>query len=197
MGQNSRRNTEILRSRTGTPCDSEFLIFNDTNVNDLLWCVQHVNYLCWPSSGNGSGWAMEYNSTTGPAPANCNPWDYNIGNDPNITGSLSLPGIVTSSQVAIEGQYSRWNGNFTVIPAVPMNLTSLELPDLVHAGIFQIQYADMLESLSVPKLTNVSLSLLIDLSAEVGYPSPPAINLSFPSLYQVMGGIYITGNIDS
>ena len=78
-----------------------------------------------------------------------------------------------------------------------MNLTSLELPDLVHAGIFQIQYADMLESLSVPKLTNVSLSLLIDLSAEVGYPSPPAINLSFPSLYQVMGGIYITGNIDS
>jgi hypothetical protein len=140
---------------------------------------------------------MEYNSTTGPAPANCNPWEYSIGNDPKITGSLSLPGIVASPQVVIEGEYPRSNGNFTAIPGVPMNLTSLELPDLVEVRLFQIQYADKLESLSVPKLANVSESIWIDLSAEVGYPSPPAIHLSFPSLYQVMDGIYITGNIDS
>jgi hypothetical protein len=164
-------------------------------VNDLLWCAQHVNYLC--SSGNGSGWTAEYNSTTGPAPANCNPWEYYIGNDPDVTGSLSLPGIVTSPQVVFEGQFPRLEGNFTATPAVPMNLTSLALPDLVDVGTFQIQYADKLESLSVPKLTNVSESLLIDLSAVVGYPSPPAINLSFPRLYQVMGGIDIAGNIDA
>ena len=87
--------------------------------------------------------------------------------------------------------------NPTIIPAVPMNLTSLELPDLINVtGALQIEYANQLEAFNVPNLENVDW-LEIDLSAKDGYSAPPAINLSFPSLYRVPGGIFMAGNIDA
>lgn len=133
---------------------------------------------------------MEYNSTTGPAPANCTGYAYDITVVQNITGSLSIPGVVSVFQAAFDGRYpsSYWNQT-----ELPLNLTSLDLPDLVTVGGgFYFDWADKLSSLSVPKLTQVGDWLNFNLSGE----NPPPINLSFPSLYY-SGGFFLTGNIDA
>ena len=133
---------------------------------------------------------MEYNSTTGPAPSNCTGFGYDITAVQNITGALSIPGVVSVAQASFHGQHpsSYWNQT-----ELPLNLTSLDLPDLVTVGDgFDFDWADKLSSLSVPKLTHVGYGLSFNLSGE----DPPAINLSFPSLYYAEG-IFLTGNIDA
>lgn len=141
---------------------------------------------------------MEYNSTTGPVPDNCSPFYYNIAVDEHVNGSLSIPDVVSVGQAVFQGQWPilPLYPTDTSVPEDPLNLTSLELPDLVNitqSGGFEIDWADKIESLKVPKLTNIMGDLQIDLSGE----NPPAINLSFPSLYYVGYGISLTGNIDA
>ncbi|KAF8856211.1 hypothetical protein BDZ45DRAFT_479675 [Acephala macrosclerotiorum] len=144
---------------------------------------------------------MEYNSTTGPAPNTCEPYGYNlaISHDSDVTGSLSIPGVASALQAFFYGVWpwtDRFNQTYST-PGYPLNITSLALPDLVTItsyGGFGIELADKIESLQLPKLTNISLGAIdIDLSGS----NPPAINLSFPSLYFVANGISLTGNIDA
>ncbi|CZR58716.1 uncharacterized protein PAC_08608 [Phialocephala subalpina] len=160
---------------TGTPCgNSGLLTFNNTNAASLIPCAD-VNYLFrYPNATQ-----MEFqifNSTTASALDNCSPFHWNIEVDKHITGSLSLPGILTGEYIQIQGQQPiRDLDSYNITPtapAVPLNLTS---------------------SLNVPKLENVWPVLRLDLSGN----DPPAINLSFPSLYDVEFGILLTGNIDA
>ncbi|KAF8852578.1 hypothetical protein BDZ45DRAFT_678267 [Acephala macrosclerotiorum] len=139
-----------------------------------------------------------YNTTTGPVPSNCEPFYWTIEVSKTISGPLSLPDIVSAAYIQLFGQHpiigpSPYNTT-PIAPAVPLNLTSVEFPDLVNvSGAFAIQYADKIESLSIPKLRKIWTGLRLDLSGS----EPPAINLSFPSLYDVEFGIELTGNIDA
>jgi hypothetical protein len=177
--------------------ETEWLVFNNTNVADLAPCSV-FNYHC---PVNGTNELMEYNSTTGPAPADCVNYGYNlaISTNSNVTGSLSIPGVATAMQAFFQGvwPWTDYSGHNMSTPGYPLNITSLELPDLVtvtNFGGFGIELADKLESLQAPKLTNITTgSINIDLSGI----NPPAINLSFPSLYFVQSGIFLTGNIDA
>ena len=68
------------------------------------------------------------------------------------------------------------------------------MPDLSQVTYtFGIDWADKLQSLSLPLLNWVGG----DLSLQLYGTSPPAINLSFPSLKQVSRSIYLVGNIDA
>ncbi|OBT76817.1 hypothetical protein VF21_04489 [Pseudogymnoascus sp. 05NY08] len=74
----------------------------------------------------------------------------------------------------------------------PHKLTSIELPDLVNiTGGIYIDDADSISNFSAPKLRH------IDSNLELNFTGGPAIDLSFPSLYDVGGSIYLCGNINS
>lgn len=136
----------------------------------------------------------------GPVPANCNEigtWFIRLDLRANIIGSLSIPGVVNATDVyfeGTEGHHIDWNPSNNKTKDYPLNLTSVDLPDLVNVvyGDFSIQLANKIESLSVPRLIYIQSSLVLNLTGE----NAPAINLSFPSLYTV-GSIRIIGNIDS
>jgi hypothetical protein len=138
---------------------------------------------------------MEYNSTTGPVPANCSHIEWNITVNKTVTGSISIPGVVSAGQSVFEGQWPYFERELNMTtPTYPLNITTLELPDLVNAGeTFTIEWADKIQSLKVPKLTNITSGLFLDLTGA----NPPAIDLYFPSLYYVPGGIWLSGNIDT
>jgi hypothetical protein len=163
-------------------CDTETLEFNATNEQALINCTQ-FNYRC-PAAGDRL--QLEQIDTTEAVPANCSDWSYFLVLDGDYNGSLSLPGIVSAAGVHIQGEPG-------LTEAIPLNLTGLDLSDLVNIATsgLRIEYADKVQDLNVPKLTNTGL-VWIDVTGV----APPPINLSFPSLYDGGGGIYLYGNID-
>lgn len=134
-------------------------------------------------------------------PANCTEigtWYIRLDqNNKNITGPLSIPGVVNATDVVFEGtwgHYTDWNFENNKTRDDLLNLTSVEFPDLVNVvyGNFEIQLADKIEKLNVPKLTNLQSGLVLNITGE----NAPAIDLSFPSLVSVRD-IWMIGNIDS
>lgn len=148
------------------------------------------------ATSDDGGYA-EYNATTGPVPENCREFGWNIAVNKSVTGPLSIPGVVDASQAVFQGQWPHYVNirvNDSLTGEEPLNLTSLDLPDLINVvSMFEIQWADKIKSLSVPKLISVGEGIDLDLTGE----NPPAMNLSFPSLYHVEGGIWLSGNIDA
>jgi hypothetical protein len=115
--------------------------------------------------------------------------------DPHFVGPLTIPNITSAQQLTFYGIHPRTDPlgvGDPIRPADPLNLTSLDLPDLVNitSRSFMIDYADELSSLTVPKLNRIAGALDFDLTGG------PAINLSFPSLEFVSMGVILTGKID-
>ncbi|RDL36006.1 uncharacterized protein BP5553_06618 [Venustampulla echinocandica] len=185
---------------TESSCPKQFynqdaLLFNSTNIASLADCTK-LNYACRTTAAPFYE-MRRYDSTTGPAPNNCTEFLRNVFVQKGVNGSLSIPGVVTISQAAFRGQWSinRLSDNPT--PEYPLNVTDLELPDLVNittsggSGIFAIEYADKIKSVKVPKLEQAS-----KINFNLSGVSPPAISLSFPSLRRV-NSIFLIGNIDA
>ncbi|KUJ13904.1 uncharacterized protein LY89DRAFT_721085 [Mollisia scopiformis] len=170
------------------------LIFNSTNVATLALCTT-LNYLC-PSPNPNRTQFETYNNTTGPAPSTCRPYAWDLALDANATGTLTIAGVATASNVWFAGLgpgLSPYNAS-VVIPAVPLKVTALELPDLVNVkGSLSLSEADRMEKFSVPLLEEIGIEGVdIDLSGT----DPPAIDLSFPSFRGSKGFISLVGNID-
>jgi hypothetical protein len=172
-------NSNIQAALAATCPISGELEFNSTNVAALTPCTQ-LNFLC-PINSTNSVFTIYNTSTTGPAPSDCESYDWRIWIDNSVNGSFSIPGVVNISEAQFQGQ-----------PETPLNLTSFGMPDLTTTFVFDIKYADKLQSLSLPVLSYVGENLFLNLSGE----SPPAINLSFPSLKTVGYSISLFGNID-
>lgn len=105
-----------------------------------------------------------------------------------------MPGLTELSSITITGTYNGTRGvddpDYALIPAT---VTSIDLPDLVNITSynFNIYTAHSISSLSVPKLRYIGNNLSLNLTGG------PAINLTFPSLFDVRGGIYLFGEIDA
>ncbi|KFY20339.1 hypothetical protein V491_03803 [Pseudogymnoascus sp. VKM F-3775] len=100
---------------------------------------------------------------------------------------LVVPGLVKVGSVYVNGDWP-----------IHLNATAIDFPDLVNVtGQINIQSADKVASLKMPKLEYVESSFHIDLSAEEGAEAPPPISLTFPSLTSVGAGLWIVGNINA
>lgn len=105
-----------------------------------------------------------------------------------------MPGLTELSDVRIAGTYngSRLDNDPNYV-LIPTSVTSVDLPDLVNITFwnFDIDNADSISSLSVPKLRHIERSL------KLNFTGGPAINLTFPSLFDIGGLIYLDGEIDA
>lgn len=132
------------------------------------------------------------NSTNEPVPTDCKKFKYDLSTSQNYSGPLAMPGLTELSRLSISGTYNGSRYSSTPIVVLPTRATTIELPDLVNiSAIFLISYAGSISSLSVPKLRYIGSNL------ELGFTGGPAINLSFPSLFDVRGSIYLNGEIDA
>lgn len=129
------------------------LDFNSTNVADLIACWQ-VSYSCFADNAT-SPEVAQYNATTESVPT----MDYSLMIDPLTNGSLSIPTITSIEDIDI-GRSELCGST----PTATLNLTGLDMPDLVKTSIFRVDSADKIESLQVSNLANVSSSLHIGLS---------------------------------
>lgn len=104
----------------------------------------------------------------------------------NYTGPLSLPSIISASQISFNGDDK--NTMATMLD----NLTSLDFPNLVNVtglGIF-MSHLHGLTSLSVPMLRDVEDNMILDFTGN------GVSELTFPSLEGVRN-FNVSGNIDS
>ena len=150
-----------------TLCDTEFLVFNNTNAAALGECLVKD--------------PVKYSNNV-------------LFVDYSFKGELKIPGVVTIQEANFHGDYA-WGDLFhngsDAKPAYPANVTSLDMPDLeTVSSMFTIDEFDKLSTLRLPKLKRVGLALNIDLSGG------PAINLTFPRLRDV-SYIILKGNIDA
>lgn len=109
-----------------------------------------------------------------------------------MKGPITLPGLTELDHIRIMGDYngSRVDKGPGYI-LIPTGVTSIDLPDLVNiTGVFQIDNADSILSLNVPKLRHIGYSLRLN------FTGGPAINLTFPSLFDIGDVIFIDGEID-
>ncbi|OBT65644.1 hypothetical protein VE03_05564 [Pseudogymnoascus sp. 23342-1-I1] len=114
-------------------------------------------------------------------PADCKRQRYSL--QPSwFNGSLAIPGLTELDEISIIRYHHQG----------PRKFTSIELPDLVNiTGSININDVDSISNFSVPKLKDIEAIL------ELNFTGGPAIDLSFPSLYHVGGGIYLSGEIDA
>lgn len=192
------RVSEANSKSAGTHCPYiGSLIFNKTNAAEQAPCTG-LNY-DWTTTtltaGRNDTELREYNSTTGPAPENCAPFSsYDMIMQIDLNGSITIPGIVHVGQALFQGKWPRLGQLSTVMP---LNLTDIDLPDLVNVtrGDLRIEWAPKVQSLKVPKLTNVEGQININMFDTI--PNPPPMSLSFPSLRSASKGLFIYGNIDT
>lgn len=141
----------------------------------------------------GENW-FSINSTNEAVPADCKKQIFSLDPISNFTGPLALPGLTELSKFTIGGYYNGTtfddSRDYVLFPAT---VTSIDLPDLVNITLysFHIYIAHSISSLSVPKLRHIGNDLRLNLTGG------PPINLTFPSLFNVGGGIYLYGEIDA
>ncbi|KFY95237.1 hypothetical protein V500_02873 [Pseudogymnoascus sp. VKM F-4518 (FW-2643)] len=173
-------------------CDPALnLAFNGTDTALFVRCAE-TTYSC-NSRPPGEKW-FSINSTNEAVPADCEKQIFSLHPISNFTGPLAMPGLTELSSFKIGGYYNgtRFDDgpDYVLFPAT---VTSIDLPDLVNitSYSFNIYIAHSISSLSVPKLRHIGSDLSLNLTGG------PAINLTFPSLFDVRGGIYLFGEIDA
>jgi len=132
-------------------------------------------------------------NTNDKPPAKCIPANWTVGLKwGDFNGSFSIPKVVSPYVVSLIGGGCDigTNKNCRQSPPEILNITNIELPDLVSLHDFKIRRMDVLEGLKVPKLEHAALMLFYFA------PTAPSINLDFPSLTSV-DHIQMEGNIDS
>lgn len=167
------------------------MAFNGTDTALFVRCAE-TTYSC-NSRPPGEKW-FSINSTNEAVPADCEKQIFGLHLIFNFTGPLAIPGLTELSSVTIAGSYNRTRlANDPDYVLIPATVTSIDLPDLVNitAYNFNIVTAHSISSLSVPKLRHIGNDLSLNLTGG------PAINLTFPSLFDVRGGIYLYGEIDA
>lgn len=110
-----------------------------------------------------------------------------------MKGPITLPGLTELDHIRVTGDYngSRVDKGPSYV-LIPTGVTNIDLPDLVNiTGHFIIDNADSIPSLNVPKLRHIGNSLRLN------FTGGPAINLTFPSLFDVGDVIFIDGEIDT
>lgn len=170
-------------------CPAE-LYFNNTNIAAYAACTQY-NYDCPDPNTNGT----QPEIFTGPAPSSCEKHAWTIALADNVTGPITIPGVVWAKLASFSGHWAIVDGYTGTVerPAELLNITRLELPDLVDVWEgFSMAYADKIESLLLPKLETVGSGLDVNLSGT----NAPAINLSFPRLRSAGEFVQLVGNID-
>ncbi|KFX90891.1 hypothetical protein V490_06230 [Pseudogymnoascus sp. VKM F-3557] len=165
--------------------------FNDTQDVALYIRCTETTYAC-NVTVQGAKWFM-INSTNEPVPDDCFKSILPLITGHNYTGPLELPGVTVLPVIVIKGSTIGTfleNGYRGSDPFEPTNITSIDLPDLVNitGDPLNIENAASVSSLNLPKLRHVYGDLILN------FTGGPAINLSFPSLFDV-GGIEIRGEI--
>ncbi|KFY89490.1 hypothetical protein V500_05649 [Pseudogymnoascus sp. VKM F-4518 (FW-2643)] len=164
--------------------------FNGTDADLFVRCAE-TTYSC-NSTIHGAKW-FAINSTNEAVPADCEKETYNLSPIFNLTVPLAMPGLTELFSITIAGTYngSKLDDDFNSV-LIPNKVTSIDLPDLVNitSYSFNIDTAHSISNLSVPKLRHIESNLRLNLTGG------PAINLTFPSLFDVRGGIYLYGEID-
>lgn len=113
-------------------------------------------------------------------------YTFQVSDTSKFDESLVVPELIKVDSVYVSGDWP-----------THLNATTIDFPDLVNVtGQINIQSADKVKRLKMPKLKVVEWSLHIDLSAEEGAEAPP-ISLTFPSLTTVGAGLWIVGNINA
>lgn len=196
---------------TARECRDDFLFFNKTNVADMADCGR-LSYKCTNES------FIFFDTAGGLAPpSDCTTKAkfHLYFEDVDLTGPVSLPGVVHATSITAKGGWwARENITTAEINAMRdnpnpseaellnwtggkglqlLNISRLDLPDLVNISSGGIVMYDVgnLSSLTVPKLKYIAGPITLKLS------HGPAISLSFPELYQVTRGIFISGKIDA
>ncbi|OBT57050.1 hypothetical protein VE04_02359 [Pseudogymnoascus sp. 24MN13] len=167
-------------------CGNGVLYPNTTmDLPAMVNCTRHTAYQCLDQYNLRNDEFLTANATdNGTISLKCEEsfYDFKVADNGGFDGSLVVPGPVKLKSVSIQGQLNR--------EVDPTNLTTIDFPDIVNiTGQLNIQNADKLSSLKMPKLEIVLGSLHIDLSGG------PGINLTFPSLYSVGPGLFIKGNV--
>lgn len=100
--------------------------------------------------------------------------------------SLVVPDLVKVASLYVAGDFP-----------THLNATTINFPDLVNVtGNINIQFANKVTNLKLPKLEVVGGYIHVDLSAPEGSEEPPAISLTFPSLTSLGAGLMVLGNIN-
>lgn len=153
-------------------------MFNGTGADVFVRCAE-TTYSCNRTLHGGELFLI--NSTNEAVPADCKKETYSL--QPSwFSRPLAMPGLTELDGISIRRYHNQG----------PRKITSIELPDLVNiTGSIYIDDADSISNFSVPKLKH------IDSNLELNFTGGPAIDLSFPSLYNVGGSIYLCGKIDA
>jgi len=146
-----------------------------------------------PPGSNETFWSTSDN-TKGEDPTDCYPARWHVAIQWGVNGSFSIPKVVSAYEVSMigAGWCSQTSDDMDCSPPPEeiLNITSLELPDLVATPTFRVYRMHVLQSLKVPKLERTD-TLDLDLGG-----LSPSISLDFPSLSDV-GYIHMHGNIDA
>jgi hypothetical protein len=96
---------------------------------------------------------------------------------PEFSGPFVLPGIVNISKLSTGSDGSR----------EPINVPSIEMPDLVYAKDLFLHRLDSLETFSVPKLASLGWAT-VDIPSHID-------TFEMPALEESVGGMSLMGNL--